>query len=117
MKELTETEKQIKKEVSRLKRNFKELEKDKKDGMESLIHEAAFMRVTLGILKDDINSNGAVDEMTQGDYTIMRESPAVKTYNTMIQRYTAAMKELNSFLPKSSPKTVDDGFNEFVNNR
>jgi regulator of replication initiation timing len=113
-KDIFSKDKEMKKEQNRLKRIFKDLEKNKKESAAGLIQEAAFMRVTLHELKDDINTNGVIDEMPQGDYTIMRESAAVKTYNTMIQRYTAVCKELNNFLPKDSPKVEDDGFEEFV---
>ncbi|MEK3855947.1 hypothetical protein [Cytobacillus sp. FSL H8-0458] len=116
-KELTEKEKNIKKEVSRLNKIFKEFDKNKKSAVESLVQEAAFMRATLNELKEDINAKGAIDEMQQGEYSILRESPAVKTYNTMIQRYTTVCKELFSLLPKDKPKTEDDGFNAFVNSK
>jgi hypothetical protein len=116
-KELLPKEKEIKREITRLNRIFKELDKNRKSSAEGLIQEAAFMRVTLKDLKDDINLNGAIDEMPQGDYSILRESPAVKTYNTMIQRYTSVCKELFSLLPKEIPKTEDDGFEDFVMNK
>lgn len=117
IKELTPKEKEIKKEIGRLKRILKDIEKNKKLSAEGLIHEAAFMRVTLQELKEDINKKGAIDEMPQGDYSILRESPAVKTYNTMIQRYTTVCKELFSLLPKELPKVEDDGFEDFVINK
>jgi len=102
-----------------LKRILKkyELDKNKLSTAEGLIQEAAFMRVTLQDLKNDINSNGAIDEMPQGDYSIMRESPSVKTYNTMVQRYATVCKEIFSLLPKDKPKPEDDEFESFVNNR
>ncbi|MCM3444371.1 hypothetical protein [Metabacillus halosaccharovorans] len=115
--EYLQKEKDIKKEASRLKRIFKDIDKNKKSTIEGLIQEAAFMRVTLKQLKDDINKNGVIDEMPQGEYSIMRESPAVKTYNTMIQRYTTVSKELFTLLPKDAPKVEDDGFETFVNNK
>lgn len=116
-RELLPKEKEIKKEISRLNRIFKDLDKNKKSTAEGLIQEAAFMRVTLKDLKDDINKNGAVDEMPQGEYSILRESPTVKTYNTMIQRYTSVTKELFNLLPKDTPKQEDDGFESFVINK
>ncbi|MED4530923.1 hypothetical protein [Metabacillus fastidiosus] len=112
-----EKEKEIKKEAARLKRIFKELDANKKSASEGLIQEAAFMRATLTQLKEDINLNGTIDEMEQGGYSIMRESPAVKTYNTMIQRYTTVMKELLSLFPKEVPELKDDGFDAFVRER
>lgn len=107
----------IKKEVQRLKKIYKDLEGKRKQTAEGLIQEAAFMRATLGELKDLIDLNGPIDEMQQGEYSILREHPAVKTYNTMIQRYSGITKQLTDLLPKEEPKEPDDGFDEFVSGR
>lgn len=116
-KKVLPIERQIKKEIKRLNDIFQDLDENKKKAAEGLIQEAAFMRSTLAELKNDINNNGPIDEMEQGDYTILRESPAVKTYNTMIQRYTTTMKELLNLFPKEVQKAMDDGFDAFVNER
>jgi hypothetical protein len=116
-KEEVSKEKEIKKEIARLNKIFKEVSKSKKAIALGLIHEAAFMRVTLTDLKEDINKNGVIEEMPQGDYTITVISPEAKTYNTMIQRYTTVCKELNNLLPAEGPKITDDGFDDFVNSR
>lgn len=108
---------EIKKELSRLHKIFKNFDSNKKSAIEGLVHEAAFMRVTLNHLKNEINANGAIDEMAQGSYSILRESPAIKTYNTMIQRYTTVCKELFSLLPKEQPKPKNDGFEDFVDSK
>ena len=112
-KELTKDEK-IKKEIRRLKRIYKDLTGKKKQVAEGLVNEAAFMRATLEELKKLIDENGPIDEMPQGDYSILREHPAVKTYNTMIQRYSGVMKQLSDLLPKEVPREDDDGFDSFV---
>ena len=54
--------------------------------------------------------------MCQGDYTIIREHPAVKIYNTMIQRYTNLSDKLINLLPKEVA-VVDDGFDDFLNSK
>jgi hypothetical protein len=107
-------EKRITKETTRLKKILKDLSKDRQEIAEGLIAEAAFMRITLEDLKDDINKNGAIDEMPQGNYSILRESPAVKTYNTMVQRYNGTCKEIFNLLPKEIVVEEDDGFDSFV---
>lgn len=114
-KELTKEEK-IKKEENRLKRIFKDIDEKKKKVAEGLISESAFMRITLQELKEQINEFGTIDEMCQGDYTIIREHPAVKIYNTMIQRYTNLSDKLISLLPKEVA-VVDDGFDDFLNSK
>ncbi|WP_019243655.1 MULTISPECIES: hypothetical protein [Bacillus] len=110
-------ERAIKKEIKRLNDLFKDLEENKKSAVEGLIQEAAFMRATLNELKDDINKNGPIDEMEQGEYSILRASPAVTTYNAMIQRYTTVMKEIIGLFPKDIQVPEDDGFESFVMNR
>ena len=115
-KELTK-EQLIKKEMRRLKRIYKTLEGKRKQTAEGLIQEAAFMRATLQELKKLIDEAGPIDEMQQGDYSIIREHPAVRTYNTMIQRYSSVIKQLTALLPKEAPKEVDDGFEKFVMER
>jgi 3-methyladenine DNA glycosylase AlkD len=116
-RDIISKEKEIKKEITRLKKLFKELDKKVLIAAEGLIKEAAFMRATLSELKEDINSNGTVDELPQGEYSILRESPSVKTYNTMVQRYTSVCKEINNLLPKETINIADDGFEAFVVNR
>lgn len=110
-------ETEVKKEIARLNNILKDLDETKRKLAEGLIQEAAFMRATLNELKEEVNSNGVLDEMCQGSYTIMRESPALKSYNSLIQRYTTVCKELNSLLPKDAPKVEDDGFDSFVTSR
>lgn len=107
-------EKKIKKEINRLKKIFKECDEKKLSVVEGLIQESAFMRITLFDLKNDINENGAIDEMPQGEYSILRESPSVKTYNALIQRYTTVTEKLLSLLPKDVVVEKEDGFEEFV---
>lgn len=115
-KEITKDE-IIKKEITRLTKLYKNIEGNKKEVANGVIQEAAFMRATLGELKVMIDASGPIDEMPQGEYSILREHPAVKIYNTMIQRYTSAIKQLTDLLPKEAPKVEDDGFDDFVVNR
>ncbi|RKO62387.1 hypothetical protein [Caldibacillus debilis] len=116
-KELGKDEK-IKKEIRRLKKIYADLDGKKREVAEGLINEAAFMKATLEELKELIDQNGPIDEMPQGEYSILREHPAVKTYNTMIQRYSTVMKQLADLLPKEDKKVEeDDGFEAFVMER
>lgn len=64
-KELTKEQK-IKKEIARLKRVFKDLDKNKLQTVESLIKNAAFMAVSLEELQEIINAEGYVVEYQNG---------------------------------------------------
>ena len=49
----------------------------------------------------------------------MRESPALKSYNTMIQRFNATLKQLDEFINKNNPKEVGevDLLGQFIQKR
>lgn len=114
---MTGIEKQIKKEIKRLNAIFAEIEVRRKDIVAGLIEDAAFMRVTLMDLKKQVNEEGAIDEMCQGEYSILRVHPAAQMYNTMIQRYAGVIKQLTDLFPKEVPKDVGDDFDTFIGGR
>lgn len=112
-----EKEKLVKKEIAKFKKYLSDLPKEKLSAAEGLIQEAAFMRATLKELKDIVDENGPIDNFVQGDNEYPREHPALKSYNTMIQRYITACKELFSLSDKVPPKIAEDGFEDFVMSR
>lgn len=99
-------------EIKRLTDIFKEVDNKKQRTVKGLIEESAFMKTTLLELKEIIQNEGVINEMPQGEYSIMREHPALKSYNTTIQRYTTVTEKLLGLLPKDTPKN-DDGLSEF----
>ena len=60
----------------------------------------AFLEEQLGRLKEDIEKNGAVDNFVQGRQSMLRESPAMKAYCTLVQRYGDLQKKLADLLPE-----------------
>lgn len=108
----------VNREINRLTKLFKDIDRNKRLTAKGLIEEAAYMRITLQELKKEIDKNGPIDEMPQGDYSILREHPALKSYNTMVQRYTNIIDKLTNLHPKEEiKKEVDDGFEDFVNSK
>lgn len=99
-------------EIKRLTDIFKEVDNKKQRTIKGLIEESAFMKATLLELKEIIQNEGVINEMPQGEYSIMREHPALKSYNTTIQRYTTVTEKLLGLLPKDTPRN-DDGLSEF----
>ena len=92
------------KDVRKLKKILKLVPADRKDIAEKLIVEIAFVAETLADLREKIKENGTVDHFKQGKQEFLRESPALKSYNTTIQRYSLLYKQLTDLLP---PPEVD----------
>ena len=119
-KELTKDER-IMKEEKRLKRIYKNINKDKKAIIDGLIQRAAYMRITLEDYEKDINEKGYIEMFTQSEKTdpYERERPVARLYNTMNKNYQNIIKQLTDLLPKDVAKVVeeDDGFNDFISGR
>ena len=109
----------IKKEVLRLKRIYKNIDKDNKAIIDGLIQRAAYMRITLEDWELDIMKNGCTEMFTQSINTppYERERPVARLYNTMNKNYQSIIKQLSDLVPKPEPKQEDDGFDEFVNGK
>lgn len=118
-KELTIDER-IKKEERRLRKIYKDIDKDNKAIIDGLIQRAAYMRVTLEDWEKDILENGYYEMFTQSEKTepYERERPVARLYNTMNKNYQSIIKQLSDLVPKPEPKQEDDdGFDDFVNRR
>ena len=98
-KDLTKEEK-IKREFSRLKRIFKDLDKNKLQTVESLIKNAAFMAVSLEELQEIINEEGYTVEYQNG----ANQSDAVKTHIAMTKNHAAIIKQLCDLVPPEKKK-------------
>lgn len=83
-----------------LKEILTKIPEDKQTIAARLIDELVFMQKTLATLKRQIDENGTVELFEQGKQSFMRESPALKSYNTTIQRYSSLYKQLCDMLPK-----------------
>ena len=107
MSKMVEDER-IKKEIRKLNRIFKDIEKDKKSLCTELIKNAAFMAITLEDLQKDIMENGAIITGTNGNgFEVVQENPAQRSYNTMINRYASIIKQLNELLPDAKEENVN----------
>lgn len=113
-----EQDKRIKKEISKFRKFIKDLDTEEKRMAMNMVNELAFMKITLEDLKKEVNANGVVTEMPQGEYSITRENPALKSYNTMIQRYNSTLKQLDDYINKISPQTDElDTLSQFLQKR
>lgn len=117
-KEMSKAER-IYKEEKRLRRNYKNLQRDKFAVVDGLIRRAAYMRVQLEDMEADLDAGGYVEMFTQSDKTepYERERPVARLYNSVNKNYQTVIKQLIDLLPKEEKKEVDDGFEGFVMNR
>lgn len=109
-------EERIKKEVRRLNSIYAKIDKKEKSVMDGLIKRAAFMRVTLEDMEEDLDCNGFTEMFTQSEKTdpYERERPVARLYNTMNKNYQSIMKQLSEFLPEDVAGASDDDFEDFV---
>lgn len=118
-KETTKDER-IKKEERRLKKIYKNIDKDNKAIIDGLIQRAAYMRITLEDWEKDIMENGCIEMFTQSEKTepYERERPVARLYNTMNKNYQSIIKQLTDLIPKKeNSNEEDDGFDAFVNSK
>lgn len=104
----------LSKEMKKLKKILKEVPKDRQPIAESLYNEISFMQKTLIILKEQIEEEGPTAMFKQGKQEFLREHPALKGYNTTIQRYSLLYKQLSDLLPPSSGKEKSDPLINFI---
>ena len=101
-------------DIKDLKQIFEKLNTNKSKLALSLLDKAEFLEETLKELQIKVKTDGVVTEMCQGDYTIERENPALKSYNTTVKNYTTVIKQLNDMLPEEKEENPnDDGFDNF----
>lgn len=103
-KELTKEQK-IRRELTRLRRIFRDLDKGKRDTVESLLKNAAFMAVSLEELQEIINEEGYTAEYQNGANQFgTKQSDEVKTHIAMTKNHAAIIKQLCDLVPPERKK-------------
>lgn len=94
-------ETRIRKELRKIKVLYKDIPKNQQKLCEKLMENAAFMAVTLEDLQAEVNKKGAIIRQKNGNgFNVTQESPAQKSYNVMIGKYTAVVAKLDEMLPE-----------------
>lgn len=92
----------IKAEIRKLNKLSSEVAKDKQPVAKNLVQELAFMAGTLAELREHINTQGAIEWFKNGSQEMWRESPALKSYSTLVQRYSLLYRQFIDLLPKDN---------------
>ena len=101
-------------DLQRIKALLEQLPEDKKPIGCNLYEKLAFMHDTLTELQIIVRESGAVETFTQGSNEYLRESPALKAYNTTIQRYCIVVKHIMDLFPKQAAANKNGDLYEFI---
>ena len=109
----------ISKENKRLRERYQSLPTDTLDIIDGLIDRAAYMRVTIDEMEEDIDTKGRVEMFSQSEYQepYERERPVVKQYIQMSKNYQSIIRQLDDKLPKVRAETGGDDFDDFAAGR
>ena len=114
-------QREIKKEIKRLEEVYKDIDVKRKDLLPGLIENAAFTRITLKYLAEDLKENGTTEMFSQSENQTpySRRRPEADLYNTMTGNYLKFIKQLDDMLPKAVEKPTEkiDFLDDFVNSR
>src|SRR5690606_30743911 len=102
-----EKAKKIESELTRLREVFADIPEDKQRIADGLMQEAAFMRVTLEETREIIDREGVIERFEQGAQKFLREHPATKVYASLINRYSAVVKQLIDLLPDGDKQKTE----------
>lgn len=93
---------------------LEKIPEDKKTIGKKLIEELSFMEKTLASLKRLIEENGEIEHFQQGKQDFLRESPALKSYNTTVQRYSVMYRQLTDLIGKSAEAEKANAVYDFL---
>ncbi|MDD2260494.1 MAG: hypothetical protein WC925_05000 [Bacilli bacterium] len=97
-------------EYERLRSLFSSVDPTKAELVDNLLNEAAFMRVQLENLQQQIRKYGAVQISSKGT---QRQTEAAKYYTKLVNSYGNVIKTLNTIMGKNMIDDNDE-FDEFM---
>ena len=113
--ELAKKNAAITKEKQKISKLFAKIDKNKRDVVEKLIENVAFMSITLDDLKEDIKIYGVKETYMNGSNQFgFKESIESKTYNAMLKNYMNAIKQLIDLLPDEEKKNAGEDLLKFI---
>lgn len=94
-------EDRIRSEIDRIAVFYAAMDANQKALIIPLIQNAAFMRVTLDDLQEEIEKNGVVEKYQNGQNQFgYKQSSALQSYNSLIKNYAAVNKTLSMMMPR-----------------
>lgn len=97
----------IKRELARMRKIFANLPENEQKFIEPMLQNAAFMKVMLEELQEQVAEYGCIDEYTNGkDQGGRKISAELSAYNTTVKNYNTVMVRLIERLPKDEKKSA-----------
>ena len=101
------TEARIKREKERLSEMFAGIEdEDRRSLVDSVIEEAAFLKVALVQAKAELKKEGLTAETTNASQKFIKAHPSAAIYEKYARQYTQIINQLIEYLPQKEKKTV-----------
>jgi len=113
--EQLEKEKKIRAEKNRIAKIYKNnnLDKDIIKVLEGLISDAAFMRVAIEEIKQNLTKDGLMEKFKNGSQEFMREKPESKLFLNFMKQYASTMKQLIDLMPVQVKEEEQDQLLQF----
>lgn len=114
LNEQLQREQNIKQEMNRLKKLYKDLPKEKQKAIEGLIKDAAFIKITLEEFRAVLIKNGTTEIFKQGKQELKVERHESKLYIPYVQKYSQIMKQLIELIPGKASNDEKDELMAFL---
>ncbi|MBQ8166990.1 MAG: hypothetical protein IJZ96_08130 [Lachnospiraceae bacterium] len=101
------TDKAIKKEFTKLKKLFANIDHDEKKTLVfSLLEEAAFLKVALTQAKEELKAEGLTTETKNASQRFVKAHPSTTIYEKYSKQYTSIINSLIEYLPPKEKTAV-----------
>ena len=101
------TNRNINKEIKKLSALFEKIEDDNvRTLVNSLIEEAAFLKVALTQAKEELKCEGLTAETKNASQRFVKAHPSTTIYEKYARQYTQIVNQLIEYLPKQEQKKV-----------
>jgi hypothetical protein len=115
MYDQAEKQKLVKKELTKIKKIYVNMDENIKKNVEKSAENAAWMAVSLEELRQQIDAEGYEEVYTNGaNQCGKKDSVAVKNYNTIIKNYNSVVKLLLDQLPERQQAQTGDALAQFL---
>lgn len=102
-------EDRIQAELNRISVHYASMDSNIKSMVTPLLQNAAFMKVTLDDLQEEIKKNGVVEVYQNGQHQHgLKQSSALQSYNALIKNYAAINKTLSQMMPPEEKEMLYD---------